>query len=77
MERMNKVLQLEKSQFVGQELFKLIQKLDNTVTNVMYQYINGEEMVYVQYKDLSRKRVNVTADSLGCLAIEVIKKVIY
>jgi hypothetical protein len=77
MKRINKVAQLEKSEFVSQELFRLIQKLDDTVTNVIYQYLDGEEMVYVQHKDLSRQRINVTADSLGCIAIEVIKKVIY
>ena len=78
MVRKSKMMQLEKSEFTGQELFRLAKRLDDSITNVFFQELKGEEFVIIQRKNTNHsQKVLVTANSLGCIAIEVIKAIIY
>ena len=76
--RKSKTMQLKKSEFSGQELFRLAKRLDDSITNVFIQELKGEEYVIIQRKNTAHhQKVLVTANSLGCIAIEVIKAIIY
>ena len=67
----------EKASFVINDLSALLRKIDNTILGASYVVMEHRtEYVRVHYKDGSYYDKNVTADSLGTLAIEIIERVI-
>ena len=67
----------QKGAFVTKELSAILQKIDNSIVGASYVVTEyRSEYVRVHYEDGSYYDKNVTADSLGILAIEIIERII-
>lgn len=68
-------------EFITKELNEVCKSIDSKICNLTYyENIKHDEFVRIWYKTCSGywyKDVCITADSIGCIAIEVIQKIIY
>lgn len=73
--------QLNKEQFITHELTEICKIINNHICGLDY-FINSinDEYVKIWYKNNSGYyyiNVCITADSIGCIVIDVIRKIIY
>ena len=66
---------MQKKEFVHKELTALLCKVDPAVTGVEYEYDENGEYVKVFYEKACI-RINVTGDSLGAIAQDVLMKIL-
>lgn len=70
--------QQKKDRFVRHELLSLLKEIDHSIISSEYQVIGGDEYVQVNwlYHESGTKyhlKINVTADSLKALTIDVLR----
>lgn len=68
-------MNIEKSDFIEFSLQPFIQRLDDSVESLSYEYDNGtaEEYCVITYKNGYKRRVCITADSEKAITNDVLK----
>ncbi len=69
---MNEV-QEEKECFVRYHVEPMCMELDSSIDKLWYSVTNGTELVTIQRHNKSVVRIDVTADSLAALAMDVLR----
>ena len=67
--------QEEKRDFVRRSLIPVLKDIADVVSWARYEVYNGDEYVTVMYKNGYNKRINVSADSLKALTVDVLERV--
>lgn len=67
--------QKNKREFCRGKLFALLLEIDSQITFLDYGIVYGHEIVDITWKQGYSKRIEVTADSLKALAVDVLKHI--
>jgi len=65
----------EKRDFVGNELKALLMKINNEITEVVYENNNNGEIVKIVFSNDYIRKVNVAGDSLQAIVEDVITRI--